>query len=212
MMSLVGFRTWPAVASNGMSGSRVTRRDIFIWVAVILFLNQLAAVIKEITASSFLRFVSDLCDVGAFQYMSWYVVFYFLRSSNPLHPARWQDFVTAMILCLFTLLPTVRIIWPAATGIAVYLWIFDRGDLRLRSAGIVLAALSVQEFWGRVFFNIVAVHLIRVETVVIGTILKATRAGTVWDGNVIIDQPGTAFWWLPIAHHFTTSHWPCYAG
>jgi hypothetical protein len=60
----------------------------------------------------------------------------------------------------------------------------------MRAAGIVLAALSVQEFWGHVFFNLVALPLPRAETAVVGMMLETARAGTVWQDNVITGPNG----------------------
>ena len=62
---------------------------------------------------------------------------------------------------LLLLLPTDRMIWVAAAGVSAYLWLFNRDDAQLRAAAAVLAALSVQEFWGHVFFNLVALPRLR---------------------------------------------------
>ena len=81
-------------------------------------------------------------------------------------------------------------IWVAATGIAIYLWLCSAGDLKLRAAGIVLAALSVQELWGHLFFQLVSFPLLRAETAIVGTMLEAARPGTVWQDNAIIAPNG----------------------
>ena len=65
------------------------------------------------------------------------------------------------------------------------------GDPRLRAAGIVLAALSTQQLWGHVFFNLVAYPLLCIEaTAIVGSILEVVRAGTVWENNVITGPSG----------------------
>jgi exosortase/archaeosortase family protein len=81
-------------------------------------------------------------------------------------------------------------IWVAAAGLAIYLWLFNEGDLKLRAAAAVLAALSVQEFWGHAFFNLVAISLLRAETAAVGIMLQAVRPGTVWQDNVITGPNG----------------------
>ncbi len=128
--------------------------------------------------------------ISIFQYMAWYVIFRFLWTSNRVQAARWQDLasVTALLLLLFV--PTGRMIWLSATGLAGYLCLFNDGDRRLRSAGIVLAALSVQELWGHLFFNLIALHLLRVETAAVGFMLEMSRAGTSWKGNIITGPAG----------------------
>ncbi len=134
--------------------------------------------------------VSDLSAVGMFQYIAWYVIFRLLASSDRVPAARWRDFLVTVVLCLPVFLPTSRMIWVSALGIAIYVWIFNGGDAKLRAAGIVLGALSVQEFWGHILFNLVAFPLLHAETAVVGTMLEAARAGTVWRDNVIDGPSG----------------------
>ena len=166
------------------------RHLVFVWATAILFLNQLLPVIKQMPAASFEAFLNDLCAVGIFQYLAWYAVLRLLGSSDPTTAARSQDVLVIATLCLLLFLPTTRSIWIAALGIAIYLWIFSGGDLRVRAAGTVLGALSVQEFWGHVFFNLVAVPLLHVETAVVGTLLETARPGTMWQDNVITGPNG----------------------
>jgi hypothetical protein len=166
-------------------GRAVPRRDIFIWAAVILFCNQLFGVVKEMPAASPEALVTELLAVGIFQYLAWYAVFRLLGSSDLAPAARLRDFLVTTALCLLVFLPTSKMIWVAATGIALYLWLSNAGDPKLRAAGIVLAALSVQELWGHAFFNLVAAHLLRAETAAVGTMLEAVRPGTVWQDTAI---------------------------
>ncbi|MGA2795900.1 MAG: hypothetical protein ABSE69_20820 [Roseiarcus sp.] len=180
----------PRNAGEARSGLDLPRRDIFIWVCVILFLNQLFGVVREMPSASFERLLSDLGAVGIFQYMAWYAIFRLLASSDPTPIAQWRDLLIAVALCFFVFLPSTRMIWVAAVGVAMLWWIFNGGDQKLRAAGIVLAALSVQEFWGHLFFNLFALPLLRAETAVVGTMLQAARAGTVWQDNVITGPSG----------------------
>jgi len=166
------------------------RRDIFIWAAVILFLNQLFDAIKEMPTASLEALVTEVCAIGIFQYMAWYVIFRLLGSSDRAPAARSRDLLVIGALCLPLFLPTSRMIWVAATGIAIYLWLCSAGDLKLRAAGIVLAALSVQELWGHLFFQLVSFPLLRAETAIVGTMLEAVRPGTVWQDNAIIAPNG----------------------
>jgi hypothetical protein len=166
-------------------------RAIFTWAVVTLFFNQLFPVIKQMQSTYLEGLFYDIFSVGIFQYMAWYVIFVrLLGSSDPVPAARWRDFLVIAALCLLVFLPTTRMIWVAAVGIAIYLWIFNGGDPKLRAAGIVLAALSTQEFWGHVFFNVVALPLLRAETAAVGTMLETARPGTVWQDNVITGPNG----------------------
>jgi exosortase/archaeosortase family protein len=162
-------------------GRALSRRDVFIWAAVILFLNQLLGVIKATPAVSLETFV----NVGIFQYMAWYVIFRLLGSSDPMPTARPRDFLVAAALCLAVFARTNSMLWVAATGIAISLWSFSDGDRKLCAAGVVLAALAVQQLWGNLFFDLVAVWALGAETAVVGTLLEVARPGTVWQDNLI---------------------------
>jgi hypothetical protein len=175
---------------EGQRERALPRRDIFIWAAVILFCNQLFGVVKETPAASLEALVTELCAVGIFQFMAWYVIFRLLSSSDRATAARSRDFLVIAALCLIVFLPTGRMVWVAATGIALYLWLCSAGDLKLRAAGIVLAALAVQELWGHLFFQLVSFPLLRAEAAVVGTMLEAARPGTVWQDNAIMGPSG----------------------
>jgi hypothetical protein len=189
-LSFIDIVTHKVSRRERQHGRALNRRDIFIWAAVILFSNQLLGVIKEVPTTSLEAFISDLFAIGIFQYLAWYVIFRTLAASDLAAPARLQDFLVTAGLCLIVFLPTTRMIWVAATGIAVYMCLWNGGDPKLRTAGIVLAALSVQELWGHLFFNLVTFPLLRAETSVVGTILEAARPGTVWQDNVITGPNG----------------------
>jgi hypothetical protein len=166
--------------------SALLRRDVFIWAAVILFLNQLLGVVKAAPVVSFDTFAS----VGIFQYMAWFVIFRLLGSSDPMPVAGLRDLLVIAALCLAVFARTNSMIWVAATGIAIYLWFFHDDDRKLRDAGIVLAALAVQQLWGHLFFDLVAVHLLRAEAAVAGTLLDIALPGTMWRDNLIIEPNG----------------------
>jgi exosortase/archaeosortase family protein len=137
-------------------------------------------------AASLEVLASDSLEVGIFQYLAWYVIFRLLGSSDLAPAARLRDFLVIAALCLLVFVPSSRAIWVAGTGAAIYLWLSDTGDPKLRAAGIVLFALSVQELWGKAFFNLLAPYLLRAETAVVGTMLEVARPGTVWQDNAIM--------------------------
>jgi exosortase/archaeosortase family protein len=169
---------------------KIRRREIFIWAIAILLSNQLFYQIQKDWSVSLETLIYDLGAIGAFQFMAWYVIFGLFRASDPDPAARWRDLLVAAALCLLLSLPMSRAIWVAAVGIAIYLFIFNRGDPQLRAAATVLVGLSVQEYWGRIFFNLVAFPLLRAETAAVGTILAAVRPGTAWQDNMIAGPNG----------------------
>jgi hypothetical protein len=151
-------------ANRERADLKIRRREIFIWIVAILLLNQLFYETQGDYSVSLEKLFYHLCAIGAFQFMAWYVIFGLLRASDPVPAARFRDLLVATALCLLLFLPMSRAIWVAAVAIAIYLLIFNGGDLQLRAAATVLAALSVQEYWGHIFFNLVAVPLLDAET------------------------------------------------
>ena len=182
-----------ARTTSHMSGARVvsslSRSEVFIWACAIVFLNQLFGAAKETMSASPSELISQLGAVGVFQLMAWFAVFRLLIASGPA-PAQLRDLLVVAAICCFVLVPSPESVWLTALGLAIYGWLVSRGDQRQRAAAIVLAALSVQEFWGRVVFKFFALPLLRAETVVVGTMLQAIRPGTVWRDNVITGPNG----------------------
>ncbi len=174
--------------TEALVGPDLTRRDIFIWVCAIFLLNHALSVIRQAPSASSEQLLSDLCAVGIFQLMAWYAIFRLLASSNPAPAAQLRDFLIAVAICCLLLVPSASMIWVAALGFAVFA--FSGDDPKLRAAAIVLAALSVQEFWGRMVFKLFALPLLSAETAVVGTILQAVRPATVWWDNVITGPNG----------------------
>jgi hypothetical protein len=183
-------------------GPGFRRRDLGIWAAVILFANQLLGVISGTPLLSPGELISQLCAIGIFQYMAWYAIFRLLAASNPSLLARWWDVLIIVALCSLVFLPTTRMVWMAAAGVAVYLVVCNAGDRRMRAAGIVLAALSLQEFWGRNLFYLIAAPLLDIETAAVGTVLQLTRPGAVWHDNIITMPSGHGIVLYPYCSSF----------
>lgn len=172
------------------AGFCLPRRDIFVWVAAILFAHKIQGALTAIPSASLDQLINSLGAVGIFQYLAWYAIFRLLISSEPQSVARLRDLFISAALCALFFLPTLRSIWIVASGVAIYWWIVGADDPRLRAAGIVLAALSTQELWGHVFFNLVAYPLLCLEAAIVGSILEVVRTGTVWENNVITGPSG----------------------
>jgi exosortase/archaeosortase family protein len=167
------------------------RRDLFLWVCAIIFLNQLFATVDQLPSASPGQVLSDLAAVSFFQIMAWYAIFRLLASSDPTQVAQMRDILIALALCLPLCLPTTRTIKVVALEVAIFCWILGRrDDAKLRAAGIVLGALSIQQYWGHIVFDLFALPLLRAETAVVGTLLHAARAGIVWQDNVITGPSG----------------------
>jgi hypothetical protein len=168
----------------------MSRRAVFIWTSLILFINHIVAVMTAKSSASVDQIFAQLCAVGLFQYMAWYAIFRLLGSSDRRPRARPKDAAVIMLVCLLVVLPAGQMVWMSATVTALYLWTLGNSDPKLRAAGAVLAALSVQQLWGHVFYNLVAFRLLRAETAVVGGILQASGTGTLWHDNIITEPSG----------------------
>jgi exosortase/archaeosortase family protein len=164
----------------------MTCRHLYLWSILIIFCNYLLSKVALLQ----LGFTGDLSTISIFQGLAWYAIFYLISTSDSARVPRLRDFLFISALCLLVLLPTNRMIWIAATGIAIYLLSVDGRDFKLRAAGAVLGALTIQELWGHVLFDLIAFPLLRAETAVVGTMLEATRPGTVWVDNIITGPSG----------------------
>jgi exosortase/archaeosortase family protein len=180
----------PTEAIEARRGLDLPRRDLFLWVCAIIFLNQLLTAVNQLPLAAPGQALSDLAAFSVFQIMAWYAIFRLLASTDPRQVANMRDILIALALCLPLLLPTTRTIKVLALGTAIFFWIRGRGDPKLRAAGVVLGALTIQEYWGHIIFDLFALPLLRAETAVVGTLVQAARAGTVWQGNVITGPSG----------------------
>jgi exosortase/archaeosortase family protein len=180
----------PTEAVEARRGLNLPRRDLFLWVCTIIFFNQLLAAVNQLPSAAPGQALSDLAAVSVFQIMAWYAIFRLLGSRDPRPGANMRDILIALALCLPLFLPTTRTIKVLALGAAIFFWIRGRGDPKLRAAGVVLGALTIQEYWGHIIFDLFALPLLRAETAVVGTLVQAARAGTVWQGNVITGPSG----------------------
>jgi exosortase/archaeosortase family protein len=182
------------VGSVGKAGSkdkiRPCRRQIVTWVSAILFCNYLLNLMNFVPFWSVYNLIHNVSADGVFQYMAWFAVFSLIFKSDPTIKSCRADFVVGVILCLFVFLPVSHFIWMAATGAAVYWYLSSPDDLNLRSAAIVLGALSVQELWGHILFRLLENPLLHAETAVVGSLLEVVRTGTVWHGNVVTGPDG----------------------
>lgn len=166
------------------------RRDLLLWLCAVILFNQLLAAVSQAPSASLGQALSDLAAVSVFQIMAWYAIFRLLASSDPTPVAQTRDILIALVLCLPLFLPTTRTIKVLALIAAIFCWIRGRGDPKQRAAGIVLSALTVQQYWGHIAFDLFAFPLLRAETAVVGTLVQAARAGTVWRDNIITGPSG----------------------
>jgi exosortase/archaeosortase family protein len=180
----------PAKTGEARGGLDLPRRELFLWLCAILVFNQLLAGVGELASASPGQLLSDVAAASVFQIMAWLAIFRLLSLSDRTEAAEIWDVLIALALCLPLLLPTARTIKVLALGAAIFLYLRGRSDPKLRAAGVVLAALTVQQYWGHIVFDMFALPLLRAETAVVGTLMHALRPGMVWHGNIITGPSG----------------------
>ena len=188
-MLVVAARALPN-SDGARVGLALLRRDVFIWVCAIVFLNQLLGIVKETPVASPEQLLSDLGAVGVFQLMAWYAIFRLLASSGPAPVAQLRDIVIALGLCCFIFV-SVNAIDLDHGARHRRLWLArQRGRFEAARGRNCHCRTSVQEFWGRIVFKLFALPLLRAETAVVGTMLQVVRPGTMWRDNVITGPSG----------------------
>jgi Transmembrane exosortase (Exosortase_EpsH) len=197
------FAKQPQITANDFNAaqSAASRSAVLRWAVIILGVNWLLAIVEESATSTLPDLVTSLLSVGVFQYMAWFAVFRLLGAADRTKTASNRDWAVVLGLCLIVFLPNRRAAWIAATAIGLYSALLSGGDRKVRSCGIVLLALSVQEFWGRQLFELIASPLLRAEAAVVGTILRTMQHGAAWQDNVITDQSG----WGIVIYPFCSS-------
>gem|GEM_PF-1133975 len=169
--------------------AHLSRRALFGWAAAILLANQLAYAVKDSSLASPTELVTGLVAVGTFQYLAWFVIFRLVLRSRPAAASR-SDWLVAATVSLLVFVPTERIIWVAATAAGMQMLLYNRGDRRLRAAGVVLIALATQELWGHLLFELVASPVLRLEAGAVGRLLRTVRPGTAWHDNIVTAADG----------------------
>ena len=178
-------------AGEARRGLDLPRRDLFLWVCAIIFFNQLLAAVNQLPSASPGQAALRPCrrqyfsDHGVVRHISPPCL---KRSDASRANAGHSD-------RLGSLPPPFPARQPEPSRSLrseppFFSWIRGRGDPKLRGAGVVLAALTIQEYWGHIVFDLFALPLLRAETAVVGTLVQAVRAGTVWQGNVITGPSG----------------------
>jgi hypothetical protein len=122
--------------------------------------------------------------------MAWFAVLHLVFKNDVTIKPRRADFVIGVTFCLFVFFTDELLYLDSGNWGRGLLVSFEPRCLNLRSAAIVLGALSVQELWGHVLFHLFEYPLLSAETAVVGSLPEVIRAGTVWQGNVVTAPNG----------------------
>lgn len=165
------------------AGSRLSRRELFVWVAAILCASAFAPSMTHGGATAL-----GLESIGAFQILGWFAVLRLLYLQTSFAPASSRDFWVAGVVGAINLLPSGKAIWIAASVAALYIYAGNEKGSNGRAGAAVLGALSVQSLWGPTLFSLLTVYILRADAALVGVALKLTRSGFDWHENVISTQ------------------------
>jgi exosortase/archaeosortase family protein len=171
----------------------IGRRELFLWLACGLFANE---AIQVLDFSSPAAFASGLATQNFIAWFAYYVVIYRLNASARRAPARLLDwcFAAAVLsgILLSSFLAYRFAIGTLATVMALYLMLFYRADAELKSASVVLAALSAHLVWGPILFQLLTPQFLRGDAFLVGSILSFVQPGVVWNDTTFYAPDGDA--------------------
>jgi exosortase/archaeosortase family protein len=162
----------------------VSRRELFLWIAVCLFANQAVQLVK---LSSFSAFVADLAAQNLVYWFACYVVLYRLNASSDRAQPSAYDWWFALAM-LFAALMSSFIAYRFAIGglasaMGLYLLALYRKDEQLASAGAVLLAVSAHLVWGPIVFQLLTPEFLRADAALVGLLLMLLDPGIVLTGT-----------------------------
>ncbi len=182
------------LSEPGIAWSRlvrpVSRRELFLWLASVLFANQ---AIQLLDFDSFLAFAESLAVQNYIYWFGCYVALYRLSRSDVRTSANSTDWYFAVAMMLAILLSSFIAyrfaIGIIATVLAFYL-ILGRADRELKAAGNVLLALSAHLVWGPILFQFLTPELLRADAALVGGMLKIVRPDIIWN-DTTFQTPGS---------------------
>lgn len=162
-----------------------SRREFLLWLACIVFANQLLFVPTGDPGTQLPSFANLLLSKSVFYYLGWYVVCIRLLESKADQPASIYDVALGLFLAAVNLLPGTASTWLAATGVALFLFFNSRSDDHVRAAAVVLFAMCVNGYWGPKIFDVFAYYLLRADAALVGSVLHLTQPGMGWHDTII---------------------------
>jgi exosortase/archaeosortase family protein len=168
------------------AGSRLSRRELFVFLASILCASAFAQSVTHGGTTAL-----SLESIGAFQMLGWFAVLRLLYLQTSFAPASSRDFWVAGVVGAINLLPSGKAIWIAASVAALYIHARTEKGSNGRAGAAVLGALSVQSLWGPTLFSLFTVYILRADAALVGVALKLTRGGFDWHENVISNKDFT---------------------
>jgi hypothetical protein len=165
--------------------SAIGRRELLLWVTVILFANVFFRVDGRISGGTYEAALALFGRNSVFQYLGWYAVLSLLLEAAPEPRARWIEVAFALALSLGNVRPLGPMEWMSATAVGGYLLAAHANDTKIRAAAVVLLALAFNGLWGPLLFGIFSYPLLVADTALVGGTIWLFQEGVVWHGNIV---------------------------
>jgi hypothetical protein len=175
-------------ATRGVFSS-IDRRELFLWLALLLLANDILFVAARAPGGPLEAFAHTLASKNIFHYLAWYAVFSLLLTGNGERAPDTLDIVLVLSVASLNLLPAHTGVWLSMTLAGLYVLVRHRDDNGLAAAAAVLLALAVNGYWGPRFLDYFAYYLLRADAALVGTVLSITQPGIEWK-DTIIGWPG----------------------
>jgi Transmembrane exosortase (Exosortase_EpsH) len=179
--------------SLSAADAAISRRELLLWIVVVLFANQ-ALLLLDLTTPA--AFAASLLTQNDIYWLACGVTIYRLSLSDRTSRADRRDYALALCLVAFilfsSLLPYRFVIGLLATLTALYLLLRDHGDRNLQAAGSVLLAVSMQLVWGPIFFQLFTPELLKADAALVGSALMMLRPDIIWKVTTFFAPDGHA--------------------
>jgi exosortase/archaeosortase family protein len=162
-----------------------SRRELLIWVAGILAAHDLLTFRGPAGAGFFGALTQSVVSTSAFHYLAWFAVFRLLADADVSRPSTRGDVALGLAAALLPFLRGQGYLWIAIPVVGIYFYRAVDGSRETRAAAIVLLALAVNGFWGRLIFDVFAPPLLQADAALIGALLSVTRSGYTWHGTIV---------------------------
>jgi hypothetical protein len=163
----------------------IGQRELLLWLAVVLLLNQLFWEAAQTSAPVIEAFAGVLASKSVFFYVGWYAVFRLLYESASEPPASALALTVGLTVCMINFLPARSTTGIAATILAGYLLATTSRDEKLKGAAAVLLGLAFNSAWGPKLLELFAYYVVRIDAALVGSALMLTWPDVVWSENVV---------------------------
>ncbi len=181
------------------------RRELYFWISLICVSNALLR---------YIVFAFKIYDpygavFSGFNLSSiiWFALIWALYL---LFPTRSQmctrlDYIFAALSLIFALLPMEHVGWIGVGIAGIAMWVRSDGDVKQRTAGKLLAAVTVPQLWSKIVFSILSKYIIVFDATLVSQITRTSRIGNLvaipdGSGYLLIEGPCSSFANISLAY------------